>query len=76
MLLSDWTPPNCPTCHADAMVHKCISPVPGTAEFRKNGWYCDSCGVGPFQLGSATEADAARIALRFNNFGKRRQVTV
>ena len=45
------------------MIHKCISHVPGTAQFRKNGWYCESCGVGPKQLGSSIEAEAARTAL-------------
>lgn len=67
MELADWTPPNCPNCNADSMLHKCISHVPGTASFRKNGWYCESCSAGPFQLGNKTEADAASFALRLNN---------
>jgi len=55
--------PPCPECGKNEMIHKCISHVPGTAQFRKNGWYCESCGIGPKQLGSASEAEAARIAL-------------
>ena len=31
--------------------------------FEKNGWYFESCGISPKQLGSVSETDAARIAL-------------
>jgi hypothetical protein len=57
----------CPTCKADDMAHICKSHVPGTAAFRKNGWYCQTCKAGPYQLGSVTEADAARFALALLN---------
>ena len=65
--LNDFDVPNCPECGEDEMYHLCVSPVPGTASFRKNGWYCKSCKAGPKQLGSVTEADAARFALALLN---------
>jgi len=45
--------PACPVCKAFEMCHKCYSHAPGTAAFRRNGWYCSSCGVGPLELVSA-----------------------
>lgn len=63
MKLHDFDIPPCPDCGKEEMYHLCVSHVPGTASFRKNGWYCKSCGIGPKQLGSASEAEAARLAL-------------
>jgi len=63
----DYNVPNCPVCGADDMAHICKSHVPGTAAFRKNGWYCQSCKTGPYQLGSMTEAKAAQFALSLLN---------
>ncbi len=76
MQCTDWTPPNCPACQADSMVHKCVSNAPGTAGFQKNGWYCESCNSGPFRLGKVTEADAARLALRLINSAQSAQQVV
>lgn len=67
MKIADWSPPNCPKCNADGMIHKCLSPAPGSESFLKNGWYCESCNSGPYQLGSTTESDAALFALRLMN---------
>ncbi|EGR0524990.1 hypothetical protein FG062_14675 [Vibrio cholerae] len=58
----NWTPPPCPSCGKDEMEHKCVSHVQGTAAFKKNGWYCQSCNAGPFQLGSVTEDECAAFA--------------
>jgi hypothetical protein len=66
MNLTDWTPPNCPQCKADSMRHICFSHVISGAAFKKNGWYCDICKAGPFQLGNVTEADAAIFAKQLN----------
>ena len=63
MELTDFDIPPCPECGKNKMIHKCISYVPGTAQFRRNGWYCESCGTGPKKLGSFSEAEAARTAL-------------
>ncbi len=67
MKLVDWQPPPCPKCKKDEMHHRCLSHVPGTATFRKNGWYCQSCKAGPYQLGTMTEAKAAQFALALLN---------
>lgn len=67
MELSDWIPPPCPKCQSEDMYNLCFSHVPGSGHFRKNGWYCESCSAGPYQLSDVTEADTARFALRLNN---------
>ncbi len=58
----NWTPPACPSCGKDEMCHKCVSPVRGSAAFKNNGWYCQVCNAGPFQLGSVTEDECAAFA--------------
>ncbi|ACH64676.1 hypothetical protein VFMJ11_B0157 (plasmid) [Aliivibrio fischeri MJ11] len=68
MILNNWSPPCCPSCHANEMEHKLFSPVPSSDEFRtKNGWYCSSCFAGPYTLGGFTESDAARFSLLLLN---------
>jgi len=54
--------PVCPSCKTDQMHHLCVSHVPGCAGFRKNGWYCQLCETGPYQLGNVSEKDAALTA--------------
>jgi hypothetical protein len=63
--------PFCPSCGLDDMYHRLVSHIPGCAAFRQNGWYCQSCDAGPYQLGSVTEADAARYALELLNRSKK-----
>lgn len=62
MNIDDWTPPPCPKCHRDSMIHKCKSHVPGTSTFRKNGWYCEHCDAGPFMLSKKAEESAVKLA--------------
>lgn len=67
---SSWTPPPCPVCTKQAMVHKLFS-----VGDQRNGWYCGSCGAGSYQLGSLaeakeninTEAIAAQFAIALLN---------
>ena len=73
MNLNDWTPPCCPQCNADDMRHICFTHVPSWAAFKKNGWYCDSCKAGPFQLGSVTEQNAAKFSKRLNTKGRQNE---
>lgn len=61
-MLSDIKIPRCPGCQADAMFHRCVSHVQERAGFKKNGWYCERCHAGPYQLGTMTEAKAAETA--------------
>ncbi|MET4696128.1 hypothetical protein [Endozoicomonas lisbonensis] len=61
-MLSDMKIPRCPECQADAMFHRCISHIPTKAAFKRNGWYCEQCKSGPYQLGTMTEAKAAETA--------------
>lgn len=63
----DFDVPECPKCGGDDMAHICKSPVPGTVAFRNNGWYCQTCKAGPYQLGSTTEATVARFVLTLLN---------
>ncbi|MGP9509133.1 MULTISPECIES: hypothetical protein [Halomonas] len=62
MSLPDLNPPVCPYCQSDAMAHVCFSHIAGTAAFKKNGWYCDACGSGPYRLGAVRETDASATA--------------
>ncbi len=70
MQLHDWTPPPCPECSEDTMEHRFY----GIGE-KRNGWYCQSCGAGSYQLGSKdearqgvnTESMAARFAIALLN---------
>ena len=70
MDLPDRTPPPCPDCSSDMMEHRFY----GIGE-KRNGWYCQSCGAGGYQLGSKdeaihcinTEAMAARFAIALLN---------
>lgn len=62
MDLPDLEIPPCPNCQADQMYHRCVSHIPGRAAFRRNGWYCQVCGSGPYQLGNVREEDGAAIA--------------
>ncbi|MDN2484003.1 hypothetical protein [Vibrio agarivorans] len=70
MDIPDWTPPACPECSKDTMEHRFY----GIGE-KDNGWYCQSCGAGSYQLGSKDEASqgintevmAARFAIALLN---------
>ncbi|MDF9778931.1 hypothetical protein OKW11_005977 [Pseudomonas baetica] len=42
--------PRCSSCKASSMEHRCFSHAPGTKTFKRNGWYCASCGTGPQHL--------------------------
>lgn len=64
MPLNDTAVPACPSCEADAMYHRCITPDPSQATFVRNGWYCEACGSGPYQLGSVSEKESASLAAR------------
>lgn len=68
MEIKGWTPPPCPKCGANEMIHRLFSHTPSTKAFRtQNGWYCDKCKAGPFQLGRVTESNAAQLALYLAN---------
>ena len=67
MELPEFDLPVCPECGEDAMHHKCFSHIHERSQVRKNGWYCQSCGCGPKQLGKMIEAEAARFALKLIN---------
>lgn len=68
--LPDWTPPPCPECSKAAMGHQFY----GIGD-KRNGWYCDTCGSGSYQLGTQVEANqqvntetmAARFAITLIN---------
>lgn len=62
MDLPDLQLPPCPNCKADRMYHRCVSHIPGRAAFRQNGWYCEACCSGPYQLGNVREDEAAVTA--------------
>ena len=63
----DFDVPSCPSCKKDSMIHKCFSHIAKGSDFMKNGWYCESCNAGPFQLGHVTEAEVVRFAIRLIN---------
>ncbi|MBD0788097.1 hypothetical protein HUO09_17220 [Vibrio sp. Y2-5] len=68
MQIQDWTPPPCPKCGADEMLHMLVSHIPTTKAFRtQNGWYCGKCNAGAFQLGNFSESDAAQLAVSLVN---------
>ena len=56
--------PDCPSCNGENMTHKCFSHVPASQAFKKNGWYCDDCQSGPYQLGFVTEEFISGFAKR------------
>ncbi|QHP82794.1 hypothetical protein EO763_23155 (plasmid) [Pectobacterium odoriferum] len=62
--------PSCPSCGRDNMFHRLSNPDPTSETFILNGWYCDDCQAGPYQLGHFSEADAARFALTLLNHPK------
>lgn len=47
----DWAPPPCPKCDSDAMGHYFFN-----IGDKRNGWYCEICGAGAYQLGTMEEA--------------------
>lgn len=66
--LTEWSPPPCPKCGSDDMIHKLMSLEPASISFRAtNGWYCENCNAGPFQLGKFSESDAAQFAISLLN---------
>jgi hypothetical protein len=54
--------PTCYSCNASSMEHRCFSHVPGTKTFKRNGWYCGSCGTGPQDLAQAPQTAAENSA--------------
>lgn len=65
--IGDFEVPPCPVCKESEMGHRCFSHTPKGSQYLRNGWYCLSCKAGPFQLGSMTEAEAAKFAIKLIN---------
>ncbi|WP_063661517.1 hypothetical protein [Aliivibrio fischeri] len=51
MTLIDWNPPPCPECKSNSMIHKFYN-----VSNKDNGWYCEECGAGKYDLGNKKEA--------------------
>ena len=45
----------CKECGSDDFIHKLFSIVESTRQFSRNGWYCENCGSGPYQIKGASK---------------------